>query len=436
MAVNFSALNTAYNYYLTSYAPKSSTSFDTHKKSELRRVYNSIVKLNKESPLYLFNENTDYKSFAVNMKENARSFRNTIASLGGLDEDEFLNKKVAYSSNESLVTAEYIGNPASVNEADTLEIQINTLASPQVNMGTFLPSSKSSSLKSDTYSFDLSINDLNYEFQFGINDEDTNGEIQNRLCRLINNAEIGVTAEILEDESGNSSLKLFSNQTGLSEGREFLFRISDEHTSMTSGAVEYFGIGEITRNASNAEFTINGISHTTYSNHFTIEKMYEISLNGLSESEDDIAVIGIKNDTESLRENLQVLIGGYNHFLKTASEYVKQQPGSNRLVSEMSHITASYSSELEPLGIHMTENGSLSLDNKQLSQVAFTQDTKETFRSVRNFTNSVLQKTNSVSLNPMEYADKKVVAYKNPGKNFANPYVTSSYSGMLFNSYC
>ena len=34
----------------------------------------------------------------------------SIASLGGLDEEELLNKKVAYSSNEEIVTAKYIGS--------------------------------------------------------------------------------------------------------------------------------------------------------------------------------------------------------------------------------------------------------------------------------------------------------------------------------------
>ena len=40
-------LNTVYNNYLAAYSPRQLTKYDTHKKSELRSVYNSIVKLNK-----------------------------------------------------------------------------------------------------------------------------------------------------------------------------------------------------------------------------------------------------------------------------------------------------------------------------------------------------------------------------------------------------
>ena len=104
-----SNLTNVYNFYLTSYAPNSSTPYDTHKKSELRNVYNSIVKMNKEAPLFILDTSKESQQFAVGIKENARELRNTIASLGGLDEDELLNKKVAYSSNEEIASAKYVG---------------------------------------------------------------------------------------------------------------------------------------------------------------------------------------------------------------------------------------------------------------------------------------------------------------------------------------
>ena len=50
MAYNTAILNNVYNYYMTTYSPRSSTRYDTHKKSELRNIYNTIVKLNKEAP--------------------------------------------------------------------------------------------------------------------------------------------------------------------------------------------------------------------------------------------------------------------------------------------------------------------------------------------------------------------------------------------------
>ena len=60
----------------------------------------------------------------------------------------------------------------------------------------------------------------------------------------------------------------------------------------------------------------------------------------------------------------------------------------------------------------------------------------DSFTDIQNFAKDLYRKSGQVSLNPMQYVDKTIVAYKNPGKNFATPYITSAYSGMLFNSYC
>ena len=106
---NMSALNSVHNFYLTTYAPKTNSPFDTHKKSELRNVYNSIVKLNKESPLYILDSSATTREFAVGMKENARGLKNTIASLGGMEEEDLLNKKTAFSSDKSIATATFVG---------------------------------------------------------------------------------------------------------------------------------------------------------------------------------------------------------------------------------------------------------------------------------------------------------------------------------------
>ena len=65
-------MNTVYNNYLTAYASRQITKYDTHKKSELRSVYNSIVKLNKDTPWYLPTTSKDTQHYAVDLKENAR----------------------------------------------------------------------------------------------------------------------------------------------------------------------------------------------------------------------------------------------------------------------------------------------------------------------------------------------------------------------------
>lgn len=427
-------LNTVYNNYLTTYTPKSLTRYDTHKKSELRGVYNSIVKLNKEAPWYLPVTNRETQNYAVDLKENARELHNTIAGLGGLDPDGLLSKKSAYSSNDDIVTASFIGNEIPEGTSPQFELEVKALASPQENLGEFLEDGPVA-LRPNTYSFDVSINDMNYEFQFSVGEGETNRDVQTRLMRLVNNSGIGIHADLVESE-GKTALRLTSESSGLPLGKSRIFQIADDRTSKASGTVDYFGLNYTSREASNARFLLNGEERTASSNHFTVGKQFELELKGTTPEEEPVT-IGLKADIDSLTDNVTYLIGGYNAFMKAASAYTESQSRSSNLVKEMKGIAGLYQNSMESMGLNMAEDGTLNVDAKLLKQTALqSEDIAETFSYLKDFSNSLLRKSNQVSLNPMDYVDRKVVAYKNPGHNYVSPYTTSAYSGMMFNSYC
>lgn len=77
-----------------------------------------------------------------------------------------------------------------------------------------------------------------------------------------------------------------------------------------------------------------------------------------------------------------------------------------------------------------------SLDEELFSNIITKENAKDVLTPTTEFAQSVLNKANQVSLNPMEYVEKTIVAYKNPGKSYSSPYITSAYSGMMFNGYC
>ena len=429
-----SALNAIYNYYLTTYSPKGSSPFDSHKKDELRNVCNNITKLNKEAPLYLIKDVREASAFAVHMKESARTLGNTIASLSGLEDGELLNKKAAFSSDESLATATFIGSNAEAAASASFDLKVQSLASSQVNMGYFLPEGKVG-IEPDTYSFDILINDLNYEFQYNINEEETNKDVQNRLARLVNNANIGLNADVVANDEGATSLRLTSSATGVPSGGGFQFRISDSNTSKRNGSVEYLGIDYTICPPANAAFTLNGEPRTSASNSFIVGNQFEVTLHNTSNDEKETH-IGLKTDVESLTDNISSLIQGYNSFLQAAGEHAASASGSQRLIQEMNSLSSHYGSDLELAGLHINEDGSIEVNKDQLKEAALDENSEESFQGIRNFTNSLMRKAGQISLNPMQYTDRTVVAYKNPGHNFTNPYVTSPYTGMMFNSYC
>ena len=427
-------LNTVYNNYLAAYSPRQLTKYDTHKKSELRSVYNSIVKLNKDAPWYLPTTNKDTQHYAVSLKENARELHNAIAQLGGLEQDSMFRKKNAYSTDTEVAEAAYIGSDALTSTSPEFDLEVKELATPQENLGYFLPD-LATTLSPATSSIDISINDMNYEFQFNINEGDTNRQIMDRLSRLINNADIGIQANVAESDS-RYALRLTSDATGVPANKAYHFRVSDDHTSKASGVVGNMGLNYISHPAGNACFLINGEERSSSSNHFTVGKLFDVQIKAVS-PEDKPVHIGLKTDTESITDNINQLIGSYNSFIRSAASYLETQSRSRQLVREFSSIASHYGTSLENMGMHLQDDGILSVNDEKLQQAAASAGNDlSSFNVLKDFSSSLLRKSDQVSLNPMDYVDKKIVAYKNPGHNFISPYTTSAYSGMMFNSYC
>ena len=95
-----------------------------------------------------------------------------------------------------------------------------------------------------------------------------------------------------------------------------------------------------------------------------------------------------------------------------------------------------YTGALEKMGVVQQEDGTLDIDEEALAKSLDAGETTEEMGALKDFTKFALRKANQLQLNPMDYVDKRIVAYKNPTTpHYANPYVTSAYSGMLFNGY-
>ena len=71
----------AYAYYLSTYGQNRPTRYDSHRKSDLRKIYNQIVKTNREAPLYKLSAEDEVAKYAIDIKENAKAIQTTVASL-------------------------------------------------------------------------------------------------------------------------------------------------------------------------------------------------------------------------------------------------------------------------------------------------------------------------------------------------------------------
>lgn len=426
---------TTYNYYSMSgqIQRRQTNRYDAHKKSELKNIYNSIVKMSKNSPVYIFDHSKTAREFAINIKEEARELKNSLSAFDSEgDSRSLFGQKVAVSSEPETVSAQYIGRQVSEDKKEAFEITVEQLAGPQVNTGEYLRPNRLK-LMPGTYSFDIQTNGLSYGFQFKVSHEDTNQSVQERLAHLITNSKIGLTADVLTNEEGFTALSISSDAVG-SENDRLLFQVSEDSSSPESGAVDYFGIDHVVRRPQNASFHLNGEAHTAQSNTFTVNQNFEVTLHDTSK-DGQPAVIGFKPDIDAMNDNIKELTRKYNSMIRLSGSYADARLKNNLLHRNISSVARQYGNYLEAIGLQLEQEGTLQVDDQLLNQ-ALTEDMGDTVNSLLKFKNALSTKTDEIMLNPMDYVDRKIVAYPNPGKTFANPYITSIYSGMLFNSYC
>lgn len=102
----------------------------------------------------------------------------------------------------------------------------------------------------------------------------------------------------------------------------------------------------------------------------------------------------------------------------------------------MSGTAFAYQKSLENIGLMVSDNGEISIDDDILSETVSSENYEERLSVLNDFKNLLNMKANNASLDPMRYVDKVLVTYKNPGKTFVTPYITSIYSGMMMDEYC
>ena len=425
-----------YNYFMASYVSSvKSNRYDTHKKSELKNIYNSIVKMNKDNPIYMFKKSQEASALAVDIKESARELTNTLASIGTdqSSQDSMFNRKIAFSSNPDVLDVTYIGEDGS-EEDTTFQIEVRELAKPQINIGNALYPNSEVFLAAGDYSFDVAINDLNYELQLSVNPGDNNQSLFDRVARLFNKSISGIDAAVRTNDSGQIYMELTSSATGESSYGDLFFGMGPNESKGSSDILDYLGINKVSQMPANSSFLLNGQERSSFANTFTVNKNFEINLKNISQ--DGASTIAFKTNTDSLADNITRLATAFNKVLDSASNekgYV-----SKKLLSEIGGISKNYKNELEAIGINVDNKGHLGIDRGLLlTNLEDSEGKTEITDLLSNFENAVSRGAKRIMLNPMDYTDKTLVAYKNPNVNHYNaPYFTSAYSGMMFNSYC
>ena len=424
-------ISSVYSYYLSQYGNKSNSKYDSHTRTQLKNTYSKVVKINSQTPVYKLDLSTAAQKYAIDLKEHARALENITEDLSDGADGTMTFKKSAVSSNASAVNASYITDFGAASNDESFDINVKQLACSQLNTGNYLQP-RSKHIKPGEYSFDLSINDVIYEFQFKVDNSETTNNIQNKIARLINRSNIGLTANIKEDSLGNTAINIESESTGINGTTPVIFSIKSDDAN-NQLLIDTLGLDRVTQYPANAIFDVDGDERSSMSNSITINKAYDVKLSKVTE---EPVTISLKADADSIVESLNELVAGYNNLISvTNDENNNHFQGTEKLQNEIASIARSYKKQLADSGLSLNKDGTISADKEVIINADNKDALSHIYESLNSFKNSIKEKAEDIALNPMDYVNNKIIAYKNPLRSFPDPYNLSAYTGMMFNGY-
>lgn len=429
-------INSVYNYYAAQYGHREYSKYDTHSKAQLKSTFGRLQKINSQTPSYKIDFSDAALKYAIDLKENARELSQIADELSDESTDSITYKRSATSSSPQVINAEYIGDSC-VQDYEPLEVTVSQLACPQTNTGNFLqPNSKP--FAAGEYSFDLQVQDLTYQFEFGVNATDTVTDTQQKIARLINQADIGLNAQLLTDGLGNSAISITSDATGIRGISPTIFHIQSQNSSDASDSntelVSTLGLDRVTQYPANAVYSVNGTTATSVSNEVTIDNNYVLTF--FDTTGKAPVTISMNTDTDAIADSIGELIGGYNNLISvTANDANEHFEGNEKLKKDFAGIAKSYNHLLNENGLSVTDNGTIAVDRDAIISAADNGTLVDIFSGLNAFKQAVQKKAEDISLNPMDYVNNKIIAYKNPLRPTNDPYNLSAYTGMIFDGY-
>ncbi len=420
----------AYHGIMESHLPRPVAKNDVHKKSEVKKAYESILRLGKNTGFYKLNMSRENQDYAFRVKERATILKDRITEMIDPEHPAYQQKYVSVSDERQLV-AKLVGADVS-RLPDTMEITVQSIAAPQVNVGNeiFHPTR---SVERGNYEFQARVMDHSYELTFQQKDKTNNASTLRRMADFLQEAIPELTVTVEETKKDYSRIKIKSDLTGEYEDRIFSF---EDDALQEDGVVELLGLNRMSYASKNARFLINGMEKQTYSNTFQIENTLQITLRRAGEQ---AVTLRLLNASEKLLDRTDSMIGSYNELLSLATNRnatIHNSYSAKKLINELKGIGALYQGELEENGFYVSENGALLRDEKLSDEAARNGSLQSFFTNKNGFIATLLGKAEEIAINPVEYLDKTIVTYPDNKKATGNPYMTSLYSGLFFSSYC
>ena len=314
-----------------------------------------------------------------------------------------IGKPSAVSSDKDVVSVTGGNNPYAFNAVPAIKVQIDQLAAGQTNDGTALQANDESSVFG-LQEFSIETNGRTYQFSINVSAGDTNKDVQQKMATAINIQNIGIDAAVnVNSGEGTSALQLSAQSTGVNA--KSIFTISD----VSGGAVAETGAANVTRQAQNAIYSINGGAvQTSQSNTVNIGNgvtavFKQVSIGSVTVSQG--------RDVDVARNQVESFVQNYNKLYGAALGNA-EDPKAGNLASQLRNNAAAYAYSLGQIGIGFDSNGYMQINEGQFGAAVENGKAEQFFTQNRNtnygFTNQLSRIAEQVQNNTISYISSSV----------------------------
>jgi flagellar hook-associated protein 2 len=399
----------------------------TDGKRNLKKVCGNIVKLNMHMPLYAVDPSKRNLDYAIGVKKLAVALSEKLSQLSDCDSESYQSRVVLVSDTD-IMSAALIGEN-SAELPDELTVLVEALATGQINRGKqlFYPSHW---LEPGTYEFTAVIMDQTYPLTFTMKERMNNRDALQSMTDFLNQNISGITAVVDTVKQQYGCIVISSGLSGRYGEKTFYF---EESETYREGVVCFFGLNQVEQAAQNAKFVLNGIHRQTATNVFVLEDTLHITLHKTGTVP---VMLKFIPDSERVLAVVDETLQTFNGLISLAEQRIHGY-GSLKLLNELNRLRRAYAGELKVCGLEFAENGMLRYHVQEAVLAVQNGRLLELFTQENGFFQRLYDQAQKIAINPLDYLDKMILVYPDRKKAvYANPYVISIYSGMMFNSCC
>lgn len=382
-------------------------------------IYQKIVNISRNAPLYLIYPSDELQSFATQLKQ-------VSLTLG-----DMLNHYFSNDSSNPLKKLQLTAPPSQYIEVKTLEspeepviydILVEAVATGQLNQGKSV-SKNTCPFTAQTFSFRIETDENSFDFEIPVKNDSSNEIILTRILNIIKQTANHLDASI-ENEDSKISLLIQAQANRRNKPAHFTIR-----DITPNGLVSYYGLDRIMAQPQSSVFFVNDKPFRSFGIAFEIDNLFELTLKAPCSEHIQVA---FEINNSLIIDEIHQLAEMINQLLILSSSC-----SNIALKCELTSFLTSYQSELSSIGIVLNESIMLETNTNQLIQSIADSSLENILSKNEPFTQELMKHTQEISLNPMKYVPNKVVSYKDYTTiNYPNPYLTSMYSGFLFTNLC